>query len=118
MEFVYDNKYRVCSVQYKDDKIIFDKNDVEENVITLDDIIKISVVTTSDGPWLEDVFWFIETKTFKYIIPIEDMVQGVHKLLPMFQKLPDFNNGMFIKAMQSVDLNEFLCWEKNKENFT
>lgn len=112
MEFVNDWDYRVCSFDYKDGKIIFDKDTFKDNIITLDDIIRISIVTTDDGPWIEDCFWFVETRTSKYIIPNDNVLPGSALFLHLFQTLPDFDNNTVIKAMQSVDYAEFLCWER------
>ena len=112
MEFVNDWDYRVTSFDYDDGKIIFDKETFKEPVITLEDIIRLSVVTTDDGPWIEDTFWFVETKSSKYIIPIDDVMPGSGFFLHLFQTLPDFDNDTFIKAMSSTDLAEFLVWER------
>lgn len=73
------------------------------------DLQKISIVTTSQGPISPDVYWLFEYSSDITIIPSE---QQDSDLLVEAQRLPDFDNETFIKAMSSAEDNIFVCWEK------
>jgi len=73
------------------------------------DINKISIITTSAGPLVPDLFWFLESDSGISIVPSEDRD---HNFLKEVQELPGFDNGAVIDAMISVEDNFFLCWTK------
>ncbi|MHA1999402.1 MAG: hypothetical protein ACTSU9_14885 [Promethearchaeota archaeon] len=82
----------------------------KETEIRYVDIIRISIKTTDDGPFLPDCFWYIETK--KHTIILENEDPSMSLILPKFQALDGFDNEGVIKAMTSVDYNEFIVYER------
>ncbi len=69
---------------------------------------KVSIITTSKGPSIPDVFWLLESSSDIGIVPSEGPDEN---FLPKVQNLPNFNNEQVIKAMASTDDNIFVCWE-------
>jgi len=81
---------------------------VEE--VTWEELEKVEIHTTDEGPFVEDVFWVLHGSGRGCVIP-----QGAtnsEELLNRLQDLPDFDNKMVVEAMASTDNNEFLIWEK------
>lgn len=77
---------------------------------SIDDIQKIIIETTDEGPIHPDVWWKISTSTETYVFP--SGCNGEDILLQEVQKFPNFNNEEFIKAMCCAENNEFVCWIK------
>ncbi|MHA1379138.1 MAG: tetratricopeptide repeat protein [Candidatus Helarchaeota archaeon] len=75
------------------------------------DLKRISIITTSQGPLIPDVFWLIEGKDEIAIFPSEG---NDSNLLTKAQALPRFDNDAVIKAMSSTEDDFFVCWEKTK----
>ena len=74
---------------------------------TLDEV---AVVTTSDGPMGEDVFFVLREGDDGCVVP-----QGVAVevgLLAWLQRLPGFRNDLVIEAMGSCDERRFVCWAR------
>ncbi len=80
------------------------------NSVAVDDLYRVLIVTTDCGPYDDDVFFVIQTVDVGYIIPHGLAVDG--ELLECLQKLPDFDNEAVVRAMGSVENEEFLCWQK------
>ncbi len=75
----------------------------------LKDLKRISIITTSEGPFIPDVFWLIESSSDIAILPSEGKDSD---FLKTAQNLPDFDNEVVIKAMTSHDNDFFVSWEK------
>ena len=71
------------------------------------DLKRVSIITTDEGPMLDDVFWLL---LFKTIVMIPQGVAGEAALLPRLQQLAGFDNEAVIKAMASVDNDAFEIW--------
>jgi hypothetical protein len=75
------------------------------------DLTEVSVVTTDEGPFAEDVFFvLVGVDGTGCLVP-----QGAPEsaaLLERIQELPGFNNEVFIQAMASSQNARFLCWRK------
>lgn len=80
---------------------------VEE--VRWDELRRVEIVTTSDGPAMDDVFWLLEgTGNAGVVVPSEQVPQGMTERL---QELPGFDNGEVIRAMSSTTDARFLCWD-------
>jgi hypothetical protein len=79
--------------------------------VTWDDLIEVSIVTTSDGPFAEDVFFVLEGGNGTgCAVPQSAAESSV--LLERLQRLPGFDNQAVIRAMTSTDDNKFVCWRR------
>jgi hypothetical protein len=68
----------------------------------------VKIITTDEGPFLDDLFWVLKNDYDDISIPSESI--GIEFLVNWLQTLDNFNNEAVIQAHQSVDNKEFLCW--------
>jgi hypothetical protein len=74
-----------------------------------EDLIKVSIVTTDEGPFVEDLFWLLHSKDGRgCVVPHADAVEA--NLLARLQRLPRFDNEAVISASGSTQGAEFTCW--------
>lgn len=84
--------------------------------VTWDELVEVAILTTSEGPFEEDVYWLLIGKSGGgCAVPQSLDPDGV--ILKRLQALPGFNNEAVIEAMGSVENATFVCWkaEKNEE---
>lgn len=98
------------SVAFDEEQIVRTMSDGNTEVVRWDDLQSVSVITTSGGPWSEDVFWVLLGESGGCAIP--QGVLGAKELLVKLQTLPGFKNEVFIQAMGSTSSAKFLCWER------
>lgn len=75
-----------------------------------DELERVEIVTTDDGPWAEDVFWLLRTRTGGLVVPGESEV--AYALLGWFERLPGFDHAAVIEAMGCADHARFLAWKR------
>ena len=80
---------------------------------TWDDIRRVLIRTTDQGPFDDDVFFVIETADKSFVIP--QAALGASLLLDRLQQLPGFDNEAVIDSMGCTDNKEFLCWERGNQ---
>jgi hypothetical protein len=71
----------------------------------------VSVITTDQGPFMPDVFWFL-LLDIPIMIPDDSMFPGTEKIKDILFKLPRFDYKEFTKAMCSSDNNAFEVWRR------
>lgn len=74
------------------------------------DLHTVSVLTTSDGPWRDDLYFVLEASTGGCAVP--QTARGASELLGRLQELPDFDNETFITALGSTHDARFVCWQR------
>jgi hypothetical protein len=86
--------------------------DGRSEVVTWMDLKTITIVTTDQGPFVDDVFWVLagSGNGSGCILPSE--AQGMKELLPRLQALPGFDNKAAIAAMASAQNANFVCWNR------
>jgi len=79
------------------------------------DVTRARIITTSDGPWAEDVYFVLDTAEGKgCIIPHAAAVRT--KLLEEMQaRLAGIDDHKVIEAMGSTSKNSFVIWEKGRD---
>lgn len=78
--------------------------------VTWDDLQKVEIITTSDGPLAEDFFYLLHgSDGTGCAIPEE----GAQALLERLQQLPGFDNEAVILACQSTEEARFVCWVRH-----
>ena len=70
---------------------------------------RVSIITTSQGPFYPDMFWLVESSSGIGIFPSEDRDSD---FLSEAQDLPGFDNEMVITAASSSEDKIFVCWER------
>jgi hypothetical protein len=92
------------------------KPNSEEESIRWADLDAVLIETTDEGPIMPDVFWLLLSKTMKSGCVFPQGATGEEALLSeMQEKLPGFDNDMFIKAMTATENNKFLIWERKDQ---
>ena len=78
--------------------------------VAWDDLIKVSIMTTDEGPAGEDLFWMLHARDgHGCAVPHEQAC--ALGLLDRLQWLPGFDNIAVIQASGSTQWAEFVCWE-------
>ena len=78
--------------------------------VTWEDLAEVAIVTTSDGPFEEDVYWLLIGKSGGgCAVPQSLDPQG--EILKRLQTLPGFDNEAVIQAMGSVENATVVCWK-------
>ena len=72
------------------------------------DLRRVTIRTTDEGPFAEDVFWVLTTESQVCIVP--QGADGQVDLFDQLLKLPGFDCQAMIVAMSSTDNAEFPCW--------
>jgi hypothetical protein len=75
-----------------------------------DDLQKVEIVTTDQGPFVPDIFWVLYGTKGGCIIPWG--ATGEKQLMDRFQALPGFRNDAIIGAATLTTNNRLTCWER------
>ena len=78
--------------------------------VTWDDLTEVCVVTTDRGPFIEDVFFVLSAQNSKALVVPDPLVD--RGFIERLQRLPGFDNTLFIDAMACTDNRRFVCWRK------
>ena len=74
-----------------------------------DELQKVEVLTTSDGPFAPDLFWVLHGINSGCVVP--QGATGDVELLKRLQGLPGFDNQAFIEGMSCTSDRTILCWQ-------
>ena len=78
--------------------------------VTWVDLQEVTILTTDEGPFVEDTFWVLRGTVGGCLVP--SLTAGMETLLPRLQALPGFDNEAVIRAMGSADNAQFTCWRR------
>lgn len=81
--------------------------------VALEDLSAILIETNDSGPFGPDVWWWLlgsSQKKSGCVFP--QGATGKDSMLAFAQKLPGFDNRMFMEAMCSTENQRFLCWRR------
>src|SRR5688572_8647777 len=98
-------------VRISDTEVGCERPDGETERVGWDDLQRVEILTTGDGPMAPDVFWLLHGTNGGCAIP--QGATGERALLERLQALPGFDNGQVIEAMGSAIDRRFLCWQKS-----
>jgi hypothetical protein len=85
-----------------------------EEKVAWRDLIKVSVLTTDEGPAVEDAFLMLwDSEQSSCVIPFSS--PAVPVLLSRFKSLQGFSFEAFIAASSSTRNAEFICWLREAE---
>jgi hypothetical protein len=80
--------------------------------VAWDDVARVRILTTDQGPHLEDVFFIVDSKKGDGCIVPQDLATRDGLLEALQSRLVGLNNGAVIEAMLSVDNRMFTIWEE------
>jgi hypothetical protein len=78
--------------------------------VAWDDLQRIEIITTDEGPWAADVIWILHGSSSGCVIP--QGATGHKRLLERLQELPGFDNDAVIRAMGSASNDSFVAWTR------
>jgi len=79
--------------------------------VTWENLREVVVLTTSEGPFGEDVFFVLAGQDGTGCIIPQSAPEST-QLLERLQRLSGFDNKALILAMQSTDDATFVCWRR------
>lgn len=90
------------------DSIIYEHGMFREE-IAIDQIAEIAVITTDEGPFVDDVFLVLSGDDKEIKIPQD--AENFEAMFDVFKKFEGFNYEAFIEAMSSTENAKFVCWK-------
>ena len=97
------------SLSVNDTGIIHDLGNGSVDEVRWDDLRRVEILTTDEGPFLEDFFWVLHGSAGGVVLDASDVER--FGLLSRLQQLPGFDNEAVIRASCSTENARFLCWE-------
>ena len=79
-------------------------------IVNLDNLTKLEILTTSGGPFLQDVFWVFWLRDEPTVM-IPNNAEGSAKIFDVVDGLPGVSFAQIIVAMGSTDDARFTIWE-------
>jgi len=79
--------------------------------VTWQDLVEVQIVTTDEGPFVDDVFFLLVGADGKGCC-VPQGAPGSERLLERLQGLPGFDNDQVIRAMGCAENARFVCWKK------
>jgi hypothetical protein len=98
-------------VRMSDTEVACERPDSKTERVAWNDLQRVEILTTSDGPMSPDVFWLLHGTNGGCAIP--QGATGERALLERLQTLPGFDNAQVIEAMGSTTDRRFLCWQRS-----
>lgn len=80
--------------------------------ISIDALVRVTIHTTADGPFEDDVFWVFDDDAGAHL-RIPSSAEGAGALFDALVALPGANYEAVIRAMQSTELAQFDIWQKS-----
>ena len=100
-------------VSFDDERVTRTLADGRQESVRWDELIEVGIMTTDQGPFLDDVFWVLQGVQGGCIAPSE--AEGTGELIIRLQQLPGFDNAAVVKAMGSTQNASFVCWRLGSE---
>ena len=97
-----------------DEIIVTHKGRHYKESVKWDDIQKIEVITTDEGPYLPDFYILLHGTDGGCAVPLG--AENFDELFDRFATLQGFNYERYITATSSVDIANFIVWEKDKSD--
>jgi hypothetical protein len=88
-----------------------DLGDGRAERVAWDALVEVSVLTTGEGPFAEDVFFLLAGEDGTGCVVPQGAPESAG-LLERLQRLPGFDNGAFIRAMSRTEDARFVCWRR------
>jgi hypothetical protein len=79
--------------------------------VVWDDLLEVSVLTTSDGPFTEDVFFVLVGRNNTGCVVPQSAPES-ETLMQRLGRLPGFDYEPAIRAMSSTQDAKFVCWRR------
>jgi hypothetical protein len=97
-------------VSISEAEVVCNRPDGKTERVAWNDLQRVEIVTTDQGPFVPDVFWVLHGTESGCVVP--QGATGDMELLVRLQKLPGFDNIAVIEAGPSAGNKRFLCWQR------
>ncbi|MGH7586863.1 MAG: hypothetical protein ACREMH_11490 [Gemmatimonadales bacterium] len=94
-------------------EVICERPDGTRERVTWDDLERVEIVSTSEGPRFPDTFWLLVGKVGGCAIPWG--ATGEAELLGRLQRLPGFDNTAVIGAASDATDARRTCWQRDPD---
>ena len=101
---------RRIRIDTTDEAISYELPDGRRFVIAWKELQHVEIETTDQGPFVEDVFWRLSTKTQMHTLP--QGATGESELFKRLQALPGFNNEAVVEAMGATENRIWTLWQR------
>lgn len=108
-----------CQVRvgFDDEEIVCSFPEGTFRRVAWEEITEVRIRTTSDGPFLPDVFWGLHAgEEAPRIVYPQGAVGDPGLLEAMQRRLPGFDNEALVRAMGCTDDAMFVVWRKSPEH--
>ena len=78
------------------------------------DVVEVAIVTTSDGPFVEDVFYILSISENDVCVVPHETAERVNLLPELHARFPGLDDEKVIAAMGSTSDNRFVLWTRTK----
>ena len=102
------NRTPTCRVGFDDVEVSCVHPDGTTESIKWSDLKSVEIVTTSAGPFLEDVFYVLDGEGRSCVVP--QGAEGCRAFWDRLGALPGFDHESAIRAMTCTDDARFPCW--------
>ena len=79
-----------------------------------DDLVEITIVTTDEGPFCEDLFWLLVAADGSGCAVGGEIAGQIGLLAELQRRFPDLDNQKVIEAACSVVDARFVCWRRER----
>jgi hypothetical protein len=90
------------------DGVVHELSATKAERVAFSDLVEISILTTANGPFREDLFWVLRGRDGSACVVPSSLAGG---LLERLQRLPRFDNELVTRAAGSTTGARFLCWK-------
>ena len=97
-------------VRLSDSEVVCQRPDGQTERVAWDDLRRVEILTTPDGPFSPDAFWVLSGSDSGCVIPWG--ATGDRELLERLQRLPQFDNMAVINSAPKTEESMTLCWQK------
>lgn len=99
-------------ISIDNDRVTCTRPDGRSESFQWDSLIKVEIMTTSDGPFAPDVFWvFHDDSGAGAVIP--SGATGEDQLMDKALELPGFDSKAFIESQSSTSEARFPVWQRS-----
>jgi hypothetical protein len=96
-----------------DERVSYARPDGQIDTVRWADLRLAGVETNDGGPFVEDVYFFLEGPEYGFFIP--QGADGSDELTSRLAALPGFDGDSFTEAMCSAANARFVCWRKGSD---
>ena len=97
-------------VRLSDEAVSCERPDGRVEQVAWDDLRRVEILTTPDGPLLPDAFWVLSGSDSGCVIPWG--ATGDRELLERLQRLPHFDSMAVINTAPKTEESMTLCWQR------